>query len=167
MCVNALHLDVTMDFLKYTGLMQLFLAKAKTIMGNVFTTCLPTPVENIINNGFEGITEDFEDDMKDVISDFIGDIEKRLEKMMATAVESTLKDFAVDATDPAVWAFSEALDAIKILVHAGYLWSYYDDDNYKEMGYEVGAILYDIMDAMEGKTSISIGDNDISFISKD
>jgi len=86
---------------------------------------------------------------------------------MATAVESTIKDFAIDATDPAVWVFSEALDAIKILVHAGHLWSYYDDDNYKDMGWEIGAILYDIIEAIEGKTSISIGGNDISFISKD
>jgi len=65
-----------MDFLKYTGLMQLFLAKTKTIMGNVFGTCMSSPIENIINNGFEGITEDFEDDMKDAITDMIDDIEK-------------------------------------------------------------------------------------------
>jgi len=86
---------------------------------------------------------------------------------MANLVTSTLKDYAIDAANPEVWVFAEALDAIKIMVHAGYLWSYYEDDNYKEMGYEIGAILYDIMDAIEGKTSISIGDNDISFISKD
>ena len=87
MCVNVFHIDVTKDFLKYSGLMQLFFAKSKTLMDNVYSKCLHKTAKKIIKRDHpEGLTEKFADDMKEVMDRLIKDIEKRLEKMVVSQV---------------------------------------------------------------------------------
>jgi len=50
----------------------------------------------------------------------------------------------------------EVFNAAKVAWHIDYLYSYYKKKDYTNIGWEMGAIAYDITKAIEGESSVTI-----------
>lgn len=74
----------------------------------------------------------------------------------------------IDALGAATGGISEAalevFNAAKVAWHIDYLYSYYKKKDYTNIGWEMGAIAYDITQAIEGKSSVTIEGETFDFI---
>jgi len=68
------------------------------------------------------------------------------------------------ATDGATLDAMEAADVAKIGTHIGYLTTYLKSKKYEKIGWELGAIAYDITLAVKGETSATIDGKTYNFI---
>jgi hypothetical protein len=64
-------------------------------------------------------------------------------------------------------AVIEAFDAAKVGFHIAYLYDYYKKKDYTNIGWEMGAIAYDITQAVQGKSSVTIDGETFNFIEVD
>jgi len=58
----------------------------------------------------------------------------------------------------------EVFNAAKVAWHIDYLYSYYKKKDYTNIGWEMGAIAYDITKAIEGESSVTIEGETFDFI---
>lgn len=68
------------------------------------------------------------------------------------------------ATGGASLAAIESVNAVKIGTHIGYLISYIENNNYQNIGWEMGAIAYDVTLAVEGESSVTIEGETFTFL---
>lgn len=68
------------------------------------------------------------------------------------------------ATDGASVAAIQTVNAVKLGVHIGYLISYIEKNNYQNIGWEMGAIAFDVTQAVEGESSITVDGQTFSFL---
>jgi len=74
----------------------------------------------------------------------------------------------IDALGAATGGISEAavevFDAAKVAWHIDYLYSYYKKKDYTNIGWEMGAMAFDITQAVQGKSSLTIEGETFDFI---
>jgi len=74
----------------------------------------------------------------------------------------------IDALDAATDGISEVavevFNAVKIAWHIGHLYSYYKKKDFTNIGYEMGAIAFDISQAVKGESSVTIAGETFDFI---
>lgn len=107
------------------------------------------------------LEEYIEDYIKEEGEDYVED------KVLDVVNEAMPK--MIDSLDAATGGLSlvaiEVIDFGKIGVHATALWGYYASGDYVNVGWELGAITYDIIEAAEGQTSVTVGDHTYDLIS--
>jgi len=69
-----------------------------------------------------------------------------------------------ETTAGIVLAIVEFINVVKIGVHTGYLVEYINARNWEHIGWEIGAILFDLVQAVKGETSFTIGGHTYDFI---
>lgn len=89
----------------------------------------------------------------------------------ATAFQSAINEVMpklIDALDGATagvtLAIVESINAVKIGVHTGYLVEYLNARKWQDIGWELGAISYDVTQAFEGESSVTIDGETFDFI---
>lgn len=82
-------------------------------------------------------------------------------------IDDTMPEL-VDALDAASGGISyaalEAGNAAKIGTHVGYLISYFKSKSYQNIGWELGAIAFDITQAIKGESSVTIDGETFDFV---
>jgi hypothetical protein len=59
--------------------------------------------------------------------------------------------------------FALGWDAIKVVTHGAQLYVYYKENDLKNMGYETGEIVFDLVEALNGKGSITVDGYTVAF----
>ena len=62
--------------------------------------------------------------------------------------------------------FALGWDAMKALTHAAQLYIYYTENDLQNVGYESGEIIFDLVDAVQGKATITVDGYTVAFVDK-
>jgi len=123
--------------------------------------------KSLYNNG-QNIYQ-FTDCIKTELTDLLGKKKGAAAKSkMLQVIDKAVPDMITSlgaATGGISEASIEAFNSGKVAFHLGYLFDYFHKKDFQNIGYEMGAIAFDISQAVEGQSSVSIKGETFNFAS--